>query len=248
MRLGACAVLLVPTLALAYQTGINGYSGKMTGTVCTSCHGGGVAPSATISGPTTMVPNSTASFTVTVTAGGLTTSHAGLNVALGGAGSAGAAFTPGGGDTQVVTGELTHTNPKGFDGGITSFSFTVTAGATLGPMTLYVSTLAANKDATNQGDNSYTLNRTVSIAGDAGQPAVDSGTPAPQDAGAPDADGGSGEADAGAVPRSRPAGPPGGFVDGDYGCSSAGGSPLAAWLLGAAAALWLAQRRSTKST
>ena len=86
----AACVITFSSLAVAYPTGISGYSGK-SGMTCTSCHSTGAAPTVTLTGPTTVASGSTNSYTLTNTGGG----NGGLDVAA----SAGT-FTAGTG-TQV---------------------------------------------------------------------------------------------------------------------------------------------------
>jgi MYXO-CTERM domain-containing protein len=227
-------LLLLPPSALAHKTGISGYSGKqndagVSGPTCTSCHtASGTIPSATITAPATLNVNATTQVAIVITAGGMATTVAGLDVALGNEAAVGSSLTPGPG-TQLLNGEVTHLTPRAFDGGITTFDFSVTAGVTNGRLTIYAAVNAANNDGANTGDNPYILNKTLMITGtppppdagppDAGPPQEDGGTPVETDAGS---------ADAG--PRT-PSGPPGGFVDG-IGCTTGGGASTAAWLLG----------------
>lgn len=240
---GAFALLLLglAPLARAESNGINGYSGETVGQNCRACHTLGTVPSASISGaPFQLNVNTTANVTVTVTAGSMLSTVAGLDVSLGGPASADATLIAGSG-TQIENGELTHTAPRRFDGGLADFTFGVRSGATNGALTVYVTVLAADGNTANTNDAPYSFNRTIQVSGDAGttMPPMDSGTVDP-DSGVvivPDA----GEADAGPA---KPPGPSGGFVGGDTGCSTGSGRVSGAWLLALGLfGLWAQRRR-----
>jgi MYXO-CTERM domain-containing protein len=226
MRPALSALLVLPLVAFASASGISGYSTKTAGMNCTACHSGGTVPSSSISGaPIALNVNTPVTVTVTVTAGATASTVAGLDVALGGAASADSVLIAGA-DTKVLAGELTHMAPKRFDGGIATFTFQVRAGAINGPLTLYMATLAGNGNNLSTLDSYYGFNRTITVQGDAGQPVPDSGVIVDPDSGVviiPDA----GEPDAGPVTQFRP----GGFVGGEYGCSTGGGFPSGAWML-----------------
>jgi hypothetical protein len=239
MRRTLSALLFIaPLAAFASQNGISGYSGKTTGMNCGGCHSGATAPTASIVGaPASLNVTNSATVTVVVTAGTMATTRAGLNVALGNTAAPGSTLQAGTG-TQIVGGELTHTAPQMMDAGITSFTFGITAGTTNGPLTIYIAANAVNGDGATTGDNFYLFNRTIQITGsvpdagqpDAGQPADDGGTQPIVDSGVPDA---------GPAPA---VGRPGGFVDGDIGCSTGGGLVSSAWLL-VLGALGLSRRK-----
>jgi hypothetical protein len=230
MRLALSALLtLLPMTALAHKAGISGMSGKTPGMNCGMCHSGGTSPTGSITGaPITLNVNSSANVSVIITAGSMATTQAGLDVSLGNTAATGSSLSAGNG-TQVLNGEITHIQPRAFDAGITSFDFSITAGVINGPLTIYMAVNAVNGDNATTGDNYYLFNRTLQVTGtppppdagppDAGPPLEDGGEPPPTDAG---------DGDAG--PRT-PAGPPGGFVGGDLGCSTGGGIPTGAWLL-----------------
>jgi len=52
---GVLAACLLSTSALAYKTGITGYSGKQPSIICSSCHSGGAAPTVAITVPSVSV-------------------------------------------------------------------------------------------------------------------------------------------------------------------------------------------------
>jgi hypothetical protein len=92
-----------------------------------TCHSSGNVPQVDLTGPTSLAPGATGSYTLTVHNTGSQT-YAGLNVT-----AAEGVFTPGGTDTQLKPNnlthlnELTHTDKKASSGGQTSFSFDWTA-------------------------------------------------------------------------------------------------------------------------
>ena len=66
--------------------GISGYSGNPGtnfGQNCNACHGGGVPPTVTLSGPTTVSPGSLTTYTLTLTGGQQTTGGLGVSVTRG---------------------------------------------------------------------------------------------------------------------------------------------------------------------
>jgi MYXO-CTERM domain-containing protein len=244
--LGLCALLLMPAAALASQTGITGYSGKTIGTNCRMCHtlGTNANPSAAILGAgSNLNVLGTINVTVSITQGSTQTVAAGINVALAGTASVDSTLIAGPG-TQIMAGELTHTGPKPLDAGTVDFTFGIRAGNTNGPLTIYISTIGANRDMTNGNDGFYAFNRTIQVTGDSGMNLPpDSGVIIDPDSGVvitPTTDAGTGG-------TGKPPPPTGGFVGGDYGCSSSGGS-AGAWLVGLGLLVMLVQRRSTKST
>lgn len=241
MRAALSALLILPLVAFAEANGITGYSTKTAGMNCTACHNGGTVPSASISGaPITLNVNTAVTVTVTVTAGSTASTVAGLDVALGGAASADSVLIAGTG-TQVMAGELTHTAPQAFDAGLATFTFQVRAGAINGPLTLYMATLAGNGNNATTLDSYYGFNRTITVQGDAGQPVPDSGVIVDPDSGVvivPDA----GSGDAGTVSPGRP----GGFVGGDYGCSTGGGFVSGLWMLALGVFALMLQRRKLR--
>jgi MYXO-CTERM domain-containing protein len=228
MRAALSALLIIPVVAFAESDGITGYSAKQGAAVtCRACHTLGNVPSGTISNaPISLPVLTTANVTVTITASSVASTIAGINVALAGAGSDGASLIAGAG-TQIEAGELTHTAPQRFDGGQAVWTFGVRAGGTNGPLTIYITSLAADGNNANTNDAPYSFNRTITVVGDAGHdpPPVDSGVIIDPDSGVviiPDAG-----SDAGPSVN----GPPGGFVGGDYGCSTGSGMTSGLWLL-----------------
>ncbi len=229
MRPALYALMLFPLVASASMGGITGYSTKTAGMNCNACHNGGAVPSAAISAtPLSLNVNTPLSVTITITAGSALSTVAGLNVAMGGAASTDATFIAGAG-TRVAAGELTHSAPQRFDGGQTAFTFQIRSGAVNGPLTLYIATMAGNGNSLPAGDLYYGFNRTTQVIGDAGQPVQDSGVIVDPDSGVVTIiDSGHPEVDAG-PPVAK--GNAGGFVGGDYGCSTGGGFVSGAWVL-----------------
>jgi hypothetical protein len=135
--------LLLPSIAFAYSAGISGYSGQ-GGQSCTTCHGSATA-TATLSGPTTLAPGASGSYTLTITGGPAQT--AGLDVSLSGGGS-----LQHGTGTQLMSAEVTQTSPAAFSGSSAAFTFSLTAPSTAGTVTLYASGLSSNNDLAVTGD------------------------------------------------------------------------------------------------
>lgn len=245
MRTAAVAVLL-PAFAFAKPGGISGFVGNNPASDCSACHSKGTStPTVSFSGPSSLAPGASGSFTLTVRGGpGM---EAGLDVGLLGTGAATGAFTAGAG-TKVLGGELVHSAPRAYaDGGVT-FAFTLKAPTTAGAYTLSASALSSDGDGTLSGDGTGTASFALTVTG-GGAGAVDAGAPAPVvDAGAPSSTPsatGSGTTVA-VAPKPAPAAEkPKGPYDGvggieEVGCSASLGGPLLALALGA-----LLRRRRT---
>src|SRR5688572_17016340 len=88
----AVALAMLPSAALAYGSGIVGYSGQTPGVSCNSCHAipsGVNQPVVTIAGPTTLNHGATGNYTLTITGGpgvrgGMNVSADNFNATLGG--------------------------------------------------------------------------------------------------------------------------------------------------------------------
>lgn len=236
MRLSASIFVLIPVVAVASPNGISGFSGKTSGSTCSSCHTGGAAPTVMLAGPNTLIAGQTGNYTVTI-AGGAGT-NAGFDAALGGANSGQAVFTPGAG-AKLLNGEVVQSAAKAFAGGNATFTFAVKAPATAGVFTLSVAGLSGNGQTAASGDGTGTASLNVDVTLTAGAPPT---TVLPSDAGAS-------PPDAGVTPDAGTTAPPttskknyfaqpqsAGGVDGEAGCSSTGGAPMlvvAAMLLAA---------------
>lgn len=154
----ACLALLVPLHALAYGSGIVGYSGKVASQTCVSCHGvgAGTAPTVTFTGPSTLNPGESASVTLTLTGGpGV---RGGMNVATS---SAAAVLTAGTGSAKEGA-ELRHASPLAFSGGSVSWTFTVTAPNTGGPFTLFGAGNSCNGSGSG-GDRSAAATKVITV-------------------------------------------------------------------------------------
>jgi hypothetical protein len=143
----------------AYSTGITGVTLK-NGDGCT-CHN--PTPSANvsvmISGPTQLLPNQTAEYTVTISGGALTA--AGTNIAA----SEGVLNI--GTGLQKIGDELTHTSPKTPVSGNVAFTFNYTAPATPQSVTLYANGNSVNLNGGNDGDQwNFAQNFSLEITND----------------------------------------------------------------------------------
>lgn len=222
MRRAALIIVLVPLTTFATPAGISGFSGKTAGSTCGACHTGGAAPTVTVTGPGTLAAGATGSYTVTVAGTGV---NAGFDAALSGANAATAAFQAGTG-TKVLNGELVQSAAKTFAGGSAVFTFSVKAPASTGMLTINVAGLSSNANLSPDGDGAAVATLdvmvgTVAPTPDAGvtPPGVDAGTAA--------------KPDAGTALHPAPQNPKyqtdplsDGLVEGEAGCSSAGGAPL----------------------
>jgi hypothetical protein len=156
------AVALLAAFTLAHNTGVSGYSGSTPGITCDSCHAGGpmptVAPTVALTGPATLATASTATYTLTLH--GVAGRVAGLDVSQTGGGTLIA-----GTGSQVMMNEVTHVSPMPFSAGSAAFSFTVSAPATAGTITLFAAGLSANGDDMESGDGTAATTLMIAVAG-----------------------------------------------------------------------------------
>ncbi len=151
------------SVAGASSTGRVGFSGNPNtngGAICNVCHSGGVVPSVTLDGPVNVVAGETVTFTLTISGGQEVAG--GFNVS---ATDGSLLIVPDTTDTQIMSGELTHTAPKLVDGNNdVVFSFRWTAPATDGNVTLYGAGNSVNLADGSSGDapSTDTLDITVS--------------------------------------------------------------------------------------
>jgi hypothetical protein len=185
LRIGTVVSLtLVTSLAMAFEDGITGRSGKQ-GTSCNQCHNGGVAPTVALTGPLTLDAGAKGVYTFTVTTPNVAT---GMNAAATGGAVLAANQTGGNVQTLDEDGELevTHTAPMlttdaGGGNGISTYKFELTAPAFGGPIKLFAAGNAVNNNGATDGDNSARQEITITINGPARPPdgGVDSGNPGP---------------------------------------------------------------------
>lgn len=153
--LGAGMVATFDTV-YGFPFGIVGYSG-MTGNTCNNCHSGGIVPEVNIEGPTVVTPGSTRTYTLIISGGQETAG--GLDVAV----TEGilAAISA---DTQELSDEITHTDPKLADvDGTVSFSFQWTAPVTPTAVTMYGAGNSVNLLEGNQGDAAATTTLAIAV-------------------------------------------------------------------------------------
>lgn len=145
------AVIVINFLIFAYPGGVSGYTAK-SGTSGCICHGSvdNTIP-VVIAGPSTLAPNQTGNYTVTISNG--TGKGVGVDIA---ASSGTLANTDA--NLKVLSGELTQPAKKAFSGSSYTFNFTYTAPSTTGPQTLYA-TGCSSKAQWNFATN-YTVNVT----------------------------------------------------------------------------------------
>ncbi len=149
--------VLLPLTAFASGFGIYGHSGK-TAAICTACHSvaGGTAPTVAFTGPAALSVGQTGTYTFTITGGpGV---KGGMNVAV--SGSA-AILTAGTGQSASMN-ELTHASPQSFAGGTASWTFTLTAPATPGTVTLYGAGNSTDGFG-DTGDRSAVITKVITI-------------------------------------------------------------------------------------
>lgn len=151
---------LVLTLATyhnsaAFSGGASGYSVPDTGSSCAGCHSGGAAPTVGASGPTSVAPNSTTSYVLSIQSNmPISQTHAGFNVVMrDGSNNAVGTLATAEMEAQIVSGQLTHNTPNINDGsGLTDIAFTWTAPAATGTYTMHMSGNSVNRNFNPSGD------------------------------------------------------------------------------------------------
>jgi hypothetical protein len=145
--------------AAAFSSGISGFSG-MNGQTCTVCHGAGVEPTVALQGPTQVALGQTATYSLTITSGDPSNqTAAGLNVAA----EAGELVSINA-DTQIISGEVTHTTPKANDaGGTAVFTFDWTAPQAPTTVLMYAAGNSVNLNGSPSGDLPATDMVTINV-------------------------------------------------------------------------------------
>jgi hypothetical protein len=139
--------------------GIVGFSGK-SGGICTQCHEGGPKPTVTLDGPLSLDAGMLATYTFKIET---TNKATGMNAAV----SDGTMGVIDGGVPllQLDEGEVTHTEPNKVDGGQQTYTFTMTAPAYGGDITLYAAGNAVDLSGDELGDNASNTSLTIKVIG-----------------------------------------------------------------------------------
>lgn len=142
----------------AFSGGVSGSSGKSKNSDCTGCHGAGMTapPTVTIDGPHMLIAGQTASYTLAID--GTTGMVGGAFDIAAGDGT----LSPADANSQLMTGELTHTSnfPRGKS---IKVSFSFTAPAARGPVTLFAAGMATDAKGTPDGDASVTTTLVITV-------------------------------------------------------------------------------------
>jgi glucose/arabinose dehydrogenase len=138
--------------ANASQGGRSGFSGNpdtSAGAVCSVCHGPDGAPVSTvfISGPSVVDAGTLNEYLVTITGGPAVIGGVGISVS-----DEAGSLEPIAADLLVLDGELTHSNPKPFAGGMATFAFRYLAPNYDAEVTLYAASNSANGGLDLAGD------------------------------------------------------------------------------------------------
>ena len=164
VRALALIAVLVPSMASAFSTGVGTGSFPDAPQGCNfafGCHTGGLAPTVTLSGPTTVTPGSVNTYLLEIVAlgsqldAGFNASASAGSLAVGGADSA---------LTQLLLGEMTHTARKTNVGGVTRFSFDWTAPGTAGSETIDAWGNAVDGNFASLGDQASMASLSVTVA------------------------------------------------------------------------------------
>jgi hypothetical protein len=170
------ALSAIAGIAYAHSGGITGASGKQ-GVICNDCHQGGKTPAVRLVGPGSLDAGEIAVYKFYIDTDAAIT---GMNAAA----TDGVVLTadPDGGDTQFDDPEVTHIRPQAPDAGEAVFTFSMTAPAYGGTVTLWAAGNACNGDGTTNGDEASGTKMSVVVNG---PPAPDAGSPGAGDAGTP---------------------------------------------------------------
>jgi PKD repeat protein len=161
------------TAAGARSGGVNGYSGNPTtgGDTCLQCHDQDATGSAAaLTGPTTVAPGSTNTYTFTVTGGPAV--QAGLDVSI----DDGTLIASGAG-TELNGGEITHSSPQAFSGGSASWSFQWTAPVAAGSYTMWGAGMSTNGSGTGGDAPTAAVNLPITVEAPNVAPTADAGGP-----------------------------------------------------------------------
>ena len=151
-------LLLYATFVFAESRGMTGVT-KKNGNGCI-CHDPSPTPAVivTINGPSELLPNQTANYTVTVQGGPAV--RAGTDIAVS-AGTLNVSSTV----LQKIGDELTHMLPQPFSDGVATFAFSYTAPGTPGSYTIYANGNSVNFNGDNTGDQwNFAPNKTVTVS------------------------------------------------------------------------------------
>ena len=167
--IGAALLCAAALPAGARSTGIPGLSGNPAttgGLTCTACHGGGVPPLVTLSGPTLVAPGTLNTYTLTISggqqiAGGLDVSTTAGTLAV----------NPADGGTRLQSGEITHRSPRTVNAGLdVVWSFDWQAPMLPGMATLYGAGNSVNLNGLDTGDAPDTTTLLITVAAMTGTP------------------------------------------------------------------------------
>ena len=157
----ALAMLAMGGTAFADQGGRTGRSGNPAtggGATCSSCHSGGIAPTVTLTGPTTVAPGSVNVYTLTISGGQRVSG--GLDVSA----TAGTLASIAGEGTRLQSLEITHSTDKPVNAaGNVVFNFNWTAPAS-GSAILYGAGVSSDGDGSENGDGVARTTLAIAVA------------------------------------------------------------------------------------
>jgi len=161
LALAALAVFVgVATEVWARSAGIDGYSGNPAtngGSICSSCHSGGVTPAVQLSGPTVVAPGTVHTYSLTISGG--QEIAGGLDVSV--TDGLLSAIDPG---TYIRNGEIAHDSPRNAVGGEVTFTFDWIAPEMAGTTTMYGAGNSVNLANGNNGDAPNQDQLTITVA------------------------------------------------------------------------------------
>jgi hypothetical protein len=152
-------VLAGVQMSLSSSNGITGRTLKSAATGC-SCHSSTLTAGVAVvfSGPTSVAPGQTVSYTLTISGGPAISAGCDIAVRTG-------TLAAVDGNLQLLNSELTHTSDLAFTGGSATFSFHYTAPSSPGVDSLYATGLSDNANGSKTGDQwNFAVTRAITVS------------------------------------------------------------------------------------
>ena len=161
-----CAAALPAGASPGGITGLSGNPATAGGATCTVCHGGGIVPTVTLSGPTLVTPGTLNTYTLTISGGQQIAGGLDVSTNLGTL-----AVNPADGGTRLQSGEITHRSPRTVNAGLeVVWSFDWQAPILPGMATLYGAGNSVNLNFNTSGDRHNNTTLQITVAAMTGTP------------------------------------------------------------------------------
>jgi hypothetical protein len=157
----AILIIIASTfISYAHNDGIKGRTKKSDDKPGCTCHGSDPSPDVkvVISGPDALTVDQEAEYNVTISGGPLLAGGVDIAVSKG-------TLSPVGSDLKLLSGELTHSDPKKPSGSSVQFRFKYKAPSVSGSQTIFASGNSANLNDKKTGDLwNYALNKIIVVS------------------------------------------------------------------------------------